>query len=183
MAQTERDNVANRTNLADNTAGDISETDMRDALASTMGYGGMVLTSSGAPALMPGVTTSYSLVDVFNSITAQSIDVNTNGTSLVLSPDWRITFGSNGLYKIDFYASFNIGTDTILVTFAPFLNGSVDILDVQEFFATGPDTHSVAFSMIVARSAADFTDVRVKVDVGTVNFAFLGANLSVHRVG
>ena len=183
MAQTERDNVTNRTNLADNTSGDISETDMRDALASAMGYGGMVLTTSGAPALMPGLTSAYTLVNVFNSITAQSIDVNLAGTSLVLSPDWRITFGSNGLYKIDFYASFNIGTDTILVTFAPFLNGSVDILDVQRFFATGAETHSVAFSMIVARTAADFMDVRVKVDTGTVNSTFLGASFSAHRVG
>ena len=183
MAQTERDNVTNRTNLADNTSGDISETDVRDSLASTMGYGGMVLTTSGAPALMSGLTSAYTLMDIFNSITAQSIDVNLSGTSLVLSPDWRITFGSNGLYKIDFYASFNIGTDTILVTFAPFLNGSVDILDVQRFFATGAETHSVAFSMIVARTAADFMDVRVKVDTGTVNSTFLGASFSAHRVG
>jgi hypothetical protein len=37
--------------------------------------------------------------------------------------------------------------------------------------------------MIVSRIAADFMDVRVKVDVGVVNSTFLGANLSVHRVG
>jgi len=183
MAQTERDNITNRLNLADNIAGDISEEDVRDSLASTMGYGGMVLQTVGSPALMPGLTSAYTLIDIFDSITAQSVDVNTAGTSLVLSPDWRITFNSNGIYKIDFYASLNIGTNGILVTIAPFLNGSVDIVDVQEFFPVGPDTHSVAFSMIVSRTAGDFTDVRVKVDVGTVNSTFLAGSLSAHRVG
>lgn len=183
MAQTERDNVTNRTNLADNTSGDISEVDVRDSFASTMGYGGMVLTTSGAPALMPGLTSAYTLMNVFNSVRAQSTDVNTNGTTAVLSPDWRITYNSNGFYKLDFYASFNIGTNGILVTFAPFLNGSVDILDVQQFFATGPDTHTVALSFIESRTAGDFSDMRVKVDTGTVNSTFLAAGFSVHRVG
>jgi len=183
MAQTERDNVVNRTNLADNTSGDISETDMRDALASTMGYGSMVLTVSGAPVLLNGVGTSFVLINVADQIQAKSIDVNTLGTDVVLSPDWKITFNSNGFYQVNFYCSFSSSQNNKLFSFSAFKNGAAIQPEVDQFLSTGADTQVVGGSGIQSFVAADFVDMRVKIDSGTANLTFLALGFSAHRVG
>lgn len=183
MAQTERDNAVNRTNLADNTAGDISETDMRDALASAMGYGSMVLTTSGAPAVLNGVGTTLVLINIFDLISAKSIDVNVNGTDVVLSPDWKITFNSNGFYMVNFYCSFTSDQNNRLYTFSAVKNNSQIQPEIDQFLATGSDTQVVAGMGIDAFVAGDFIDVRVKINTGTANLTFLAAGFSAHRVG
>ncbi|TDI15328.1 MAG: hypothetical protein E2P05_07250 [Acidobacteria bacterium] len=183
MAQTERDNVVNRTNLADNTAGDISETDMRDALASMMGYGSMVLTVVGAPAVMNGVGTSFVLINVFDQIQAKSIDVNTNGTDVVLSPDWKITFNSNGFYQVNFYCSFSSSQNNRLYSFAAHVNGGAIQPEIDQLIGNGADTQVVAGMGIASFNAGDFIDIRVKVSTGTADLTFLAAGFSAHRVG
>jgi len=183
MAQTERDNVLNRTNLADNTSGNISETDLRDALASTMGYGSMVLTVSGAPAVMNAVGTTYVLIDVFDQIQSKSIDVNTAGTNVELGPNFRITFNSNGFYQVNFYCSFSSSQNNRLYTFSAVKNNAEIQPEIDQFLGTGADTQVVAGMGIVAFVAGDFIDVRVKIDSGTANLTYLAAGFSAHRVG
>ena len=183
MAQTERDNVVNRTNLADNTSGDISETDVRDALASMMGYGSMVLTVSGAPAVMNAVGTSFVLINVFDQIQAKSIDVNLLGTDVVLSPDWKITFNSNGFYQVNFYCSFSSSQNNRLYSFSAFKNGAAIQPEIDQIIGNGSDTQVVGGSGIAEFTAADFIDMRVKIDSGTANLTFLAAGFSAHRVG
>lgn len=182
MAQTERDNVTNRTNMADNTAGDISETDMRDALASTMGYGAMVLTVAGAPAVMNAVGTSFVVINVFDQIQAKSIDVNTLGTDVVLTPDWKITFNSKGFYQVNFYCSFSSNQNNRLYSFSAHVNGAAIQPEIDQFLS-GNDTQVVAGMGIAEFDAADFIDIRVKVSTGTANLTFLACGFSAHRVG
>jgi len=183
MAQTERDNVVNRTNLADNTSGDISETDVRDALASAMGYGSMVLTTSGAPAVLSSVGTTLLLINVFDQIQSKSIDVNLLGTDVVLSPDWKITFNSNGFYQVNFYCSFSSDQNNRLYTFSAVKNNSQIQPEIDQFLSTGIDTQVVSGMGIDAFVAGDFIDVRVKINTGTANLTFLAAGFSAHRVG
>jgi len=183
MAQTERDNVVNRANLADNIAGDISETDVRDALASMMGYGAMVLTVAGAPAVMNAVGTSFALVNVFDQIQARSLDVNILGTDVVLTPDWKITFNSKGFYQVNFYCSFSSSQNNRLYSFSAHLNGAAIQPEIDQLLGNGADTQVVAGMGIAEFNAADFIDIRVKVDSGTANLTFLAAGFSAHRVG
>ena len=183
MAQTERDNVTNRTNLADNTSGNISETDLRDALASAMGYASMVLTVSGAPAVLNTVGTTYLLIDVADQIQAKSIDVNLLGTDVVLTPDWKITFNSNGFYQINFYCSFSSSANNKLVTFAPHKDGVAIQPEVDQFISNGPDVQVVGGGGIAEFVAGEDLDMRVKIDSATTNLTFVALGFSAHRVG
>lgn len=182
MAQTERDQVSVRALLADQATGDISPQDIRDALASAMGYGGMLLSVGGAPAVMNGVGTSFVLMDECDTISAQSSDVNTGGVVVELSPNYRITMTAEGIYRIDFWASFSSSAGNKLVTFRPHVNGAPGLVEVDRDVAQN-DTGVAAFSGIIPYSAGDYVDMRVKIDSGTTNLTFLAAGLSCFRVG
>jgi len=183
MAQTERDQPAIRTLLADNAEEAISPLDLRDALASQMGYGGMLLTIAGAPQVMSGVDTNYSLVDVFNAIPAKSVDVNTAGTDVTLSPDYALTIGSTGFYYVTFFASFSSSQNNKLATFAPHINDGIGLVEVNRFVSTGADVGSLSMSSVVPYTATDVVDMRVKINAGTTNLTFLAAGISVFRIG
>lgn len=183
MSQTERSNAAIVAMLADNSSGGISPTDLRDALASLMGYGSLVLDASSDPATMSGVGMAYSLVDVYDTIGAQSSDVNTLGTIATLSPTWRFTFGSTGIYNVSFFASFSSSANNVLVTFRQHVSGSPGIVEADRFLATGSDTGVVAFGIPLPYSAGEYVDVRVKLDTGSANLTFLCAGFGAFRVG
>lgn len=183
MSQTEREQTEVRTLLADNETGLISPQDLRDALASHMGYAGLILTVAGAPAVMSSVSTTYALLDIFNLISAESVTVNTNGTNAVLSPTYSLTVGSTGIYRICFWASFSTVANNRLVTFRPHVNGSPGIVEVDRFLSTGSDTGVVSFEGIIPYTANDVIDMRVKLDTGTSDMSFLAAGFNIHRVG
>lgn len=182
MAQTERDQVAVRALLADQVTQEISPQDLRDALASAMGYAGMVLSATGAPATMLGVGTGYSLVDVFDTVTAQSSDVNSGGSDADLGPNYRLTLNTTGIYRIEFWGSFSSSLGNKLVTFRPHVNGSPGIVEVDRDVAAN-DTGSVSFAGIIPYTAGDFIDMRVKIDSGTADLTLLAAGLNACRVG
>lgn len=182
MAQTEREFSIIESLLGNNTTGDISPQDLRDAFASMMGYAGIVLSVSGAPKTIVGVGTSYSLVDIFDTITAQSSTVNSGGSTATLSPDYCLTMPTAGIYRVDFWASFSSGSGNELVTFRPHVNGNPGIVEVDRDVSAN-DTGSVSFSGIIPYSAGDVIDVRVKIDSGTDTLTFLSAGLSTFRVG
>jgi hypothetical protein len=183
MAQTELDQTAVRSLLADNASNAISPQDIRDALASAMGYGGLALSFGGAPASMLGVGTGYDLVDVFDTIRAESLSVNLSGTDARLGPDYSFIVNSAGFYHVDFYASFSLTANNKLVTFGPHLNNVADLQEVDQFVSNGPDVATVALSGIIQLSAADEVDMRVKIDSGTSDISFRAAAASIHRVG
>ena len=183
MAQTERDQATVRTLLADNVAGDISPVDLRDALASLMGYGSMVLTTSGQPATLNSVSTTPVLIDVYDSITAQSIDVNNSGITATLAPDYAFTIGSTGVYKVTFWTSFSSSGNNELVTFYPFVDDIQGLVESDRWISTVGDTGSTGFSYIASHTAGGVIDIRVKLDSGTSNLTFLGAGFNIFRVG
>lgn len=182
MAQTERDQSTVVSLLADNVTSSISPADLRDGLASTMGYAGIVLSVSGAPATINGVGTGYSLMNVFDVITAKSTDVNVGGSNAELSPGYKLTMTTTGIYRIDFWASFSSSASNKLVTFRPHVNGSPGLVEVDRDVAAN-DTGVVAFNGIISYTGGDEVDMRVKIDAGTSDLTFLAAGLSTHRVG
>lgn len=183
MAQTERDMSLVQSLLADNTAGAISPQDLRDAIASLQGYGCLLLAGGGGGTTINSVGTSYVLVDVFDTITTQSSTANTSGVTCALSPTYALTFGSSGVYRVGFYASFSSSGNNKLVTFREHKNGVAQPVEVDRFIATGSDTGVVSFEDIEVESAGDVIDLRVKIDTGTTNLTFLAAGITAHRVG
>lgn len=183
MAQTERDQAIIRSLLADNVSGNISPTDMRDALASLMGYASLALTPAGTPAVMNGVGTSFVLVDVYDQITSQSSDVNAAGSDADLTPDFRLVANSDGFYKVDFSASISSSANNRLLTFRPFVNNAEALTDIQQFMSNGPDIQIISFSGVGNFDPGDQIDMRVHVDTGTSNLTFEAATFTMHRIG
>lgn len=183
MAQTERDQVTIRSLLDDNVSGNISPQDLRDAVASLMGYASLLLTPTGAPAVMNAVGTSYVLVDVFDTIAVQSSDVNILGSNADLTPDFRLVANSEGIYRVDFFASFSSSQNNRLVTFRPHINDAVALTEVQQFMSNGPDIQVVSFTGMGSFDPADEIDIRVLIDTGTANLTFQAAGFHMHRVG
>ncbi len=183
MAQTERDGTSIRALLADNAIGAISPQDLRDALASMQGYGSMILSTTSVPVVMNSVGVGYTLVNVFDLMTAQSIDVNADGVEVKLSPDYRLVLGSAGIYRLVFWASISLVANNRLVTFRPHINGVAGEMEMHRFIAVSNDAGVASLEEIIPFAADDFIDVRVKLDSGTSDMAFHGAGLTIHRVG
>lgn len=169
--------------LPDNVDGLVSPQDLRDAIASVMGYAGLLLTVAGAPDNIVSVGTSPKLIDIFDQITAQSIDVNLSGSSAALSPDFDITFGADGIYQLQFFASFSLSANNRLVKFTPHIDGSPGSVEVDRFVSTGADTGVVAMTAILPVTAGQSLDMRVNIDTGTTTITFLAAALNMFRVG
>jgi hypothetical protein len=182
MAQTERSPTAVRALLADNTTADISPEDMRDALASTMGYGCMVLSQAGATATMSSVGASYTLVDIFDTIHAESATVNTNGTDLTLSPTYKCVPGSDGFYRVASWFSFAADGTPTTIYFRMHINASPGAVECVRS-VSGSSIGVASFEEIVSLSAADVVDMRVKIDAGTSDLIFSSAGFLMHRVG
>ncbi len=183
MAQTERSASDYLARLANNIAGDISPTDLRDAFASMMGYGSIHLNASGAPAVMSDVETTFELVNIFDDIAAQSSDENLLGMEVELASSYSLTPGSDGVYYGNFFASFSASQNNRLVTFRPFINAVQADWEISRFLSTGSDTGVVSFSSCLPLSADDVVDMRVKINTGTADLTFLGAGLTLFRVG
>ncbi len=183
MAQTERDQAIIRSLLADNTSGNISPTDVRDAIASLMGYASLALTPAGTPAVMSAVGTSFELIDVYDQISSQSSDVNDAGSDADLSPDFRLVANADGFYKVDFSASVSSSQNNRLLTFRPHVNNAVALTDIQQFMSNGSDIQIISFSGIGEFDPGDQIDMRVLVDTGTTNLTFEAATFTMHRIG
>ena len=182
MAQTERDNTSILALLADKVTGDINPQDLRDALASQEGYGGMIVSIAAGDPTMADVPVTPTLVNVFNVITAQSSTVNTGGTSVALSPTYDITIGSTGYYKVDFWASFSSAAANKIVTFTPFIDGSAGLVEVNRK-CTANDLGVSAFGGVIQYTAGNKIDMRVSVNSTTSTLTFHAAGFSVFRVG
>ena len=182
MAQTERTYASIETLLADNVIGAINPQDLRDAIASLTGYGGLLLSTSGAGATMNTVGTTPVLIDVFDTITAQSASVNTAGIAAQLSATYSLTIGATGIYMVSFWASLSSSAIPRTLTFQLFRGGVVDIINLERYVSAS-DTGAVAFSQACSLTAADVLDMRVFGNTGTTNLTFRGAGFSVNRAG
>ena len=145
-------------------------------------YGAMILSVSGAPGTMNGVDTNYTLVNIFDTVTAQSSDISADGVDVDVATNYSLTFNTPGFHFVHFWASFSASTGGALVTFRPHVNGNAGPIEVDRDVAAG-DTGVVAFSGIINYAEGDVVDIRVKVDAGTNNLTFLAAGFMGFRMG
>jgi len=183
MAQTERDSTTILGLLADNTSGEISPTDLRDAFASHMGYGCMILKSSSAPKTLTAVGTVFKLINstVYTDITCQSSDVNINGTTASLA-NGSFTLGVAGIYQVNFSGSFTASANNLVLTFSLFVDGIQGDIQVSRYISAGADTGVISLTGLLPFSAGKILDIRVKRAILTTSVIFQGASFYVHRV-
>ena len=169
--------------LADNTTGDIDESDIRDLMASAMGgYAGLLQSVAGGSDTLVAVGATPVLITVYDLVSSQSIDVNLVGASASLLNS-QLAVGVDGFYLVSFFASFTLGSNNKKVRFIAFLNGLATDLEFDTFVSNGSDIGAVAFSHVFQLSAADLVDFRVAITSGTADVVFSTCGLSLHRVG
>lgn len=179
---TERTTAEINALLADNTGGDISPQDIRDAFATSHGgYAGLILSIAGAPATLP-VSTSPAVITQYNIRSAQSVDTNTGGCSADPATG-IITVGQTGIYKVGFFCSSSIDANNRLGRFTPHINGSVGLVDVERAFSNANDIGSISFHGIIPYTAGDQIDIRVALDTGTATMSFVSLGFHLHRIG
>lgn len=181
MAQTEKAWAVIEALLADNTSGDISPQDLRDALASAMGYGGISLSTGAAGATQAGVSGTPAVVDVFDT-KIESVDVNTAGVAADIVSTYSLTPGSTGIYMVSFWSSFSSSSVSRTVTFQMFRDGALDEINIDRYISAS-DTGVVAASCITSITAGEVLDMRASVSTATTTLTYEGLAFNVHRVG
>lgn len=183
MPQTERTTAQIQSLLANNTTGDISPQDLRDAIATVLGgYASILLTVSGAPATKTGVAQTPLVITEYDLIGSQSVDANVGGASASAATG-EITIGQTGLYWVSFFASFFASANNVLVHFHPFIDNAVGLVKVDRFLSTGADVGVVSMGAVVPYSEGAEVDIRIFVGAGTTDITFEAMVFSVHRVG
>lgn len=169
--------------LADNVTGDISPQEVRDLMASAMGgYAGLIQTVAGGTETLVGVGATPVLIDVYDAVSSQSIDVNLVGAEASLANS-QLTVGVDGFYQLSFFASFNLGSNNKTAKFIAFLNALATDLEYDVFVSNGSDLGGVGLSHVFELNAADLLDFRVSIDTPTADVIFSTCGLSMHRVG
>ncbi len=168
--------------LADNSTGDIDESDIRDLMASAMGgYAGLIQTVGVVDTLL-AVGGTPVLIDVYDVVSSQSIDVNLVGSQASLANS-QLTVGVDGFYLLSFFASFTLGSNNKTAKFIAFLNGVATDLEFDVFVSNGSDIGGVSLSHVFALTAADLLDFRVAIETPSSDVVFTACGLSMHRVG
>ena len=169
--------------LADNVAGDISPQEVRDLMASSMGgYAGLIQTVAGGQDTLLAVGATPVLIDVYDVVSSQSIDVNLLGAQASLANS-ELTVGVDGFYQLSFFASFHLGSNNKTASFVAFLNGVATDLEYDVFVSNGSDIGGVGLSHVFALTAGDLIDFRVSIATPSSDVIFTACGLSMHRVG
>lgn len=182
MSQTELSYTDLVAGLPDNVAQEISPSDVRNAFATALGgYASMVQTVG--PTSMLAVTSTPTIINVFDATVVQSNDVNSAGATVSLATE-EITVGEDGIYFINFFASFEMGSNNRTVQFQPFVNGGGTSIKVLQRIGSASDVQTTPFFGTFVLSKDDAIDIRVAVIVGgTSDIFFEAAGFSVFRVG
>lgn len=182
MTQTELSTAAMNAALPDNQAGEISPSDVRNAMATALGgYASFVQTVS--PTTMLSVTSTPTIIDVWDGIAAQSSDVNAAGATASLTTE-KITVGEDGIYFFNFFASFRTGSNNRTVQFQPGVNGTPASLKILQRIGTASDVQTCPYTGTFVLTKDDEIDMRVAVVAGgTTDVLFDGASFSIFRVG
>lgn len=158
----------------DNTAGLVSNQDLRDMLVSMLGGYASVSVEDGAAA------------QVVNIAAAQLIAFTINGPSSGCIPDHTddsIQLNTAGKYLVTGTFSL-LGTAARIVQLRARLQG-LEVLGMGgrcKFNASGEVT-TIAFSGIVTAAAGDHLTVYVEADVDATSITVVDANLSAKRIG
>lgn len=181
MSQTERTWAAITALLANNSAGAISATDLRDALASMQGYAELEQ-NAGLSAIV-FADTNYTKFTGFNAAPLQSSDVNTNGLIASHAND-NITVQAAGIYAVDFWASVTGDTNGRLLTVAMHVD-AVETEPKAEVTTDNQTARLIGFHYLRSFTAGEVLDVRFKIDsaVGSPQETITRACLTMARVG
>lgn len=182
MTQTEVTTAAMNLALQDNDAKDISPSDLRNAMASALGgYASLIL--SVGPATMFAVTATPIAISIWDTLVAQSIDVNAAGSTASLATE-LITVGEAGIYFVNFFASFTTGNNNKTVQFQPFVNAGATPIKVLQRLGTASDVQNATFMGTFILAKDDEIDMRVAVVAGAPDdVIFQSSSFSIFRVG
>lgn len=183
MANTERTTAQINSLLADNTSGDVSPQDLRDAIASIFGgYGGLLLSLSGSPVIKSDVAQTPLIITEYDHVEAQSSDVNSSGV-VVSAAAGTITIGQSGIYMIHFSVSFSLSSPNTLASFRLYTNSVVGDVGVDRFIGGASQSASANFVAMLTLTAGDILDIRAFIDSGTASITFTNVGFLLHRVG
>ena len=175
MAQTMRSLSEVEALLADNTSGNISPTDLRDALIATVqpGHGEIYITTPAATVLSDTST----WVDVAGTYTlsanAMNWDMNTNG-------QLRYTGAAGRVVHIAASCSFTVaGTNDIIEIEVAKNSVNLPASRVQRKVGTGSDVGSTALHGFTTVTTNDYITVEVRNITAAENVTFQTLNLFV----
>ena len=181
MSQTELSYADLVAGLPDNVAQEISPSDVRNAFATALGGYASIVQFVG-PTSMLAVLGS-TIVNVFDTIVAKSIDVNSAPSDASLATK-ALTLGEHGVYFVNFIASFETGGNNRTVQFQPFVNGILNSLKVLQRFGSSGDVQVTPFFGTFPLNKDDVLDMRVSVvSGGATDLIFTNAGFSIFRVG
>lgn len=173
MADTQRTLAALLAILADNTAGDISEQDLRDLLVSVFGgYGGIYLTSAADAQdvdIAPVKITAFDTNMVSSGVTSDHTDDS-------------ITIGTTGVYYVEFTVAFS-GSSGEVFTIQLYKAGvAVAGAFLKRKLTGAGDIASASFALYVSCNAADELDVRVNSEADSKTVTIESGLFSVSRI-
>jgi hypothetical protein len=172
MADTQRDLAALLALLADNTAGAISEQDLRDLLVSALGGFGSITVQDGAAALVIGTTPVK--LDKFTA----------NGPSSSVVPDHTadsISTPVAGRYLVTGSFSFSgTAARTVQLRLRKQV-AEVDGIGCRAKINASGDTVSVSFCGLVTCAASDVLNVYAEADVDATSMTLIDGSLVVKR--
>lgn len=174
MADTQRDTASILALLADNTGGDISPQDLRDAIVSILGgYGG--LTADGSAAQLTGIFTA-TLVTGFTHAMA------TDGTVVTASVgDDDVTMSVAAKYEVHASLSFT-GSASATYTILVYLNGVATAIKAQGAMDSSGGALCLACSGVLDIPAGQAIDLRITSTLADSVALLRGGQLWAKRV-
>jgi hypothetical protein len=174
MADTARSVSALQALLADNTSGAISPQDLRDLLVSSLGVYGEIYVAGGSTP-QGSIDTSYALITGFAA----------NGLSSGTTPDHssdQITVDVTGTYLVMANVCFT-GTASTEFTVAVFAEGIEEHIHFCRSIGTGVTVGSAHLCGVLALTATDVVDLRVKADGASKSITVQEGAFTVRMIG
>lgn len=161
MADTQRDTASLLALLADNTSGDISPQDLRDAIASILGgYGG--LTASGVVGSMTGIGGTPTKTTFWNGT------MPSDGANVVASDSAdTITPAIAATYLVGATVTF-VGSASTAYTFTVYVNGAATAITGTVAVPATGDRVAITVGGLVTVGAGQAIELRVSTN-GTNN--------------
>ena len=175
MVDTVRTRAAVLALLADNSTGDISPQDVRDAIVSMFGVYAFIYVSDGAVA-QAGVTTTPTLMTGFAA----------NGINSDATPDHTtdsITINTAGDYEVKFQCAFS-GAINTMFQFHVRVDAAEQVYGTRRMLSASGDEGSCSITGGLTLAAAEVVTIYVESDNGGgASFTPIDASLSVLKIG
>lgn len=174
MADTSKTLAALQILLADNTAGDISPQDLRDAILSCLSGYGHISVLAGATN-QTGITATPVKLVAFTADGPSSSDITPS------QGDDSITVSIAGKYKVEAQASFS-GTASKTFLIRAYVDGVVTTIGCQRKLGTGGDVGSCSLNGILSLTAAQVVTLYISSSDGGTDFLTVDGQLCLTRV-